>query len=213
MTPSRRAPLTRDAVLSAAIALADAEGLDAVSMRRLAGELGVVPMALYKHVDDKDDLVTGMVDAVIEGYQVPAGSPTEPWQDAFTARVRAARAAVLQHAWLRRAIESRTVRTPAVLGYMEALTSIMLAGGLGADLVHHAMHALGNRIWGFSPELFNGPAPARTTAPQPDPGDYPGILAVSAEAQARRPGLGCDEDAEFDFALRLILDGVSSRVE
>lgn len=234
--PSRtpaRPTLTRDAVLRAAVALADAEGVEAVSMRRVAERLGVVPMALYKHVADKDDLLDGMVDTVIAEFGAGPGSRASgeagasgdtggsgapgaaPWTAAARDRVLAARAAVLRHPWARRAIETRTVRTPAVLGHMEALTQVLLRGGLSPDLTHHAMHALGNRIWGFSPELFPEGAgdPARTsrprTSPAPDPAALPGILAVSADAAARRPGAtGCDEDFEFRFALDLLLDAV-----
>lgn len=212
-----RQPLNRSTVLARAVELADAEGLDALSMRRLAQELDVVPMALYKHVADKDDLVTGMVDLVIESFSVDGPSPRNDsgaWRERFATRVLAARSAVADHPWLRRAIETRTIRTPAVLGHMEALTSILLTEGFDPDLVHHGMHTLGNRIWGFSPEMFNEPAGVtkRTRSPQPDPADYPGILTLAAAAQALRPeATGCDEDAEFTFALDLILDGLNRR--
>lgn len=212
-----REPLNRDRVLRAAVALADAEGLGAVSMRRLAERLGVVPMALYKHVADKEDLFDGLVDAVIGEFAGGAGR-TEPapnvsaWTDALRAAVLAARATLLRHPWARRAIETRSRRTPAVLAHMDRLTGILLAGGLSADLAHHAMHALGNRIWGFSPELFNDPeGVAEPAAPAPlDPANYPAILAVAADATARRPeATGCDEEFEFRFALDLILGGVA----
>lgn len=209
-----RLPLQRASVLAAAVALADVEGADAVSMRRLADALGVVPMALYKHVADKEDLLDGMVDTVIGEFDRPDPAAAErDWPTAVREVVLSARRAVIRHPWLRRALETRTVRTPAVLGHMEVLTGLLLAGGLSPDLAHHAMHALGNRIWGFSPELFNDTghsAPRRPgRAGTPDPADYPGILAVSADARARRPdATGCDEEYEFGFALDLLLDGV-----
>jgi AcrR family transcriptional regulator len=215
MAPRDRQPLSRVKVLDAAVALADLEGADSVSMRRLADELGVVPMALYKHVADKDDLLDGMVDTVIGEFQPSRHSSGEDWRSAVRRTILSARAVILRHPWARRAIETRTVRTPAVLGHMEAVTQMLLRGGLSADLTHHAMHALGNRIWGFSPELFNDPygpsTPARArTSPAPDPGDYPGILAVTADATARRPGAtGCDEEFEFRFALDLLLDALA----
>lgn len=155
-TVSTTPPLTRERAIAAAIATADAEGLDAVSMRRLATRLGVTAMALYKHVANKEDLLAGMVDAVVVGYE----SPVDPrdWRDAVAQRVRAARRALVRHPWMRRAIESRTARTAAVLGHMDAVAGEMLAGGLTPDLVHHAMHALGHRLWGFSPEAFDDDA-------------------------------------------------------
>lgn len=212
-----RTPLDRTAVLRAAVAIADREGLDAVSMRRVARALGVVPMALYKHVGDKEDLLDGMVAVVIDGFAAPV--PAEPptaWKPVVRDAILAARRGLAGHPWARRAIETRSRRTPSVLRHMEALTSAFLRGGFSPDLTHHAMHALGNRIWGFSPELFDeSPAPAATQArtqsrsAAPDPADYPGILSVSADAAARRPGAtSCDEDAEFTFALDLLLDAI-----
>ena len=210
-----RATLSRSAVLAAAVALADEEGADAVSMRRLSETLGVVPMALYKHVANKEDLLDGMVEQVL-GEIAP--TPTDPtttapdacWEAAVRHTVMQARAMLTRHPWARRVIETRQARTPAVLVHMERLTSAMIGGGLAPDLAHHAMHTLGNRIWGFSPELFTGEPTATRGGPALDPADYPGILAVAADARARRPGAqGCDEDAEFAFALDLILDALA----
>lgn len=213
---SRRVGLTRARVVQAAIELADAHGLDAVTMRRVAEGLGVVPMALYKHVGDKEDLVDGMVDAVIEEF--PPTPVTTDWQRAVATVVGGARTVVTAHPWARRALETRTVRTPVVLGYMERISQCFLTAGFTPDQTHHVMHLLGSRIWGFSPELFTAPAagearPVRKSDPRrsaPDPADYPGILAIAAEAHARRPGAtGCDEDFEFGFALEVLLDGIA----
>lgn len=215
MPQRQREPLTRAHLLQAAVALADRDGLGAVSMRRLSETLGVVPMALYKHVADKDDLIDGMVDAVIGEFSSPVPQEDADWKAAIRHAVMSARTAVHRHPWARRAIETRTVRTPAVLGHMETLTQILLRGGLSPDLTHHAMHVLGNRIWGFSPELFNDPdgPPATTrrrTSGTPDPADYPAIMAVTADATERRPGAtGCDEEFEFRFALDLVLEGLA----
>lgn len=212
MSPStRRRPLDRATVITAAMTLADREGLDAVSMRRVAELVGVVPMALYKHVADKEDLLDGMVDAVIGGFPHPEGRVATEWSSAIREIVLGARHELTAHPWARRAIETRTRRTPAVLGHMEAITRILLAADFSPDLTHHVMHALGNRIWGFSPELFpetetEARRPARPEA-RPDPADYPAIMAIAADARGRRPeATGCDEDFEFGFALDLVLD-------
>jgi AcrR family transcriptional regulator len=217
---AKRSPLDRRTVLAAGVALADAEGVEAVSMRRLAHDLGVVPMALYKHVADKEDLLDGMVDVVLEEYTNAPGEPFGPeaapdWRAAARERILAARASLAVHPWLRRAIETRTLRTPIVLAHMENLSRILMAGGLSADQTHHAMHVLGNRIWGFSPELFTEPSadssapPRRSTAPAPDPAHYPAIMAITADAAGRRGGApGCDEDYEFTLGVDLILDAI-----
>lgn len=211
-----RVPLNRDRVLAAAVTLADEIGVEALSMRRLAHALGVVPMALYKHVANKDDLLDGMVDVVIAELTEPPQDAA--WQDAVRHRVLSARRAVQRHAWARRAIESRTRRTPTVLAHMDAVAGGFLAGGCSADLAHHLMHALGNRIWGFSPELFDAPADPEAAAPDAETAAaamaemgrrYPHILAIATAAtddDLGRVGEGCDEDFEFAFALDLLLD-------
>jgi AcrR family transcriptional regulator len=213
----RRAPLSRERVLRAAVAMADEAGIDAVSMRKLAEELGVVPMALYKHVAGKDQLIDGMVDLVIGEFDPP--DPGLDWKSAVRQRVLAARRAVLRHPWARQAIESRTHRTPVVLGYMDSMAGAFLTGGFSADLTHHVMHALGNRIWGFSPELFDEPRDDDAPAPTPEAQEamarefaerFPHILAIATAATAgdlSRVGQGCDEQFEFEFALDLLLDG------
>jgi AcrR family transcriptional regulator len=215
--PERRTPLSTDRVLRAAVELADGVGVDAVSMRRLAQELGVVPMALYRHVAGKDQLLDGMVDVVLG--EIEPADPALDWQAAVRARVLSARRAVLRHPWARQAIESRTHRTPAVLGYMDALAGTFRRGGFSADLTHHVMHALGNRIWGFSPELFDEPPDPDAAPPSVEEQQglaaefgekYPHILEIAVAATAgdlSRVGAGCDEDFEFEFALDLLLDG------
>lgn len=212
----RRERLDRDRVLRAAVALADEDGIDAVSMRRLAQVLGVVPMALYKHVAHKDALLDGMVDAVLA--EIDAPDPGLGWADAVRARILSARAVMLRHPWARRVMESRAAPTPVVLGYMDATIGTFLAGGLSVDLVHHVMHALGSRIFGFTQELYE-------TSPAPEPLDPPAQAAMLAQMAAMFPhvaatatsrphdatsvvGTGCDDRFEFEFGLDLLLGGV-----
>jgi AcrR family transcriptional regulator len=215
---ARRLPLSRERVLRAAVALADEAGIESVSMRRLAQELGVVPMALYKHVANKDELLDGMVDLVIGEFESP--DPGLDWRSAVRQRMLSARRAVLRHhPWARLAIESRTHRSPVVLGYMNAMVGTFRGGGFSADLTHHVMHTLGNRIWGFSPELFDEPQDEDAPAPSPEEQEamgrefaqrYPYILEIAVAAtqgDLSRVGGGCDEQFEFEFALDLLLDG------
>ena len=213
-----RTPLSRDRVLAAAVDLADASGIESVSMRRLADRLGVVPMALYKHVAGKDELLDGMVDAVIAEFEPPG--PGADWKDGVRQRLLSARRAVLRHPWARKAIESRTRRSAAVLGHMDAVAGTFRAGGLSPDLTHHVMHALGNRIWGFSPELFEEPRdedapPLSPEAQQAMAAEFaqrfPHVLEIAVAAtrgDLSGVGQGCDEQFEFEFALDLLLDGV-----
>lgn len=215
---SRREPVSRPRALAAAVELADAEGIDAVSMRRLAERLGVVPMALYKHVANKDDLLGGMVDTIIGEYDPP--TPGLGWPAAVRARILSARTVLLRHPWARGVIETRSSRTLAVLGYLDSVAGMFLGGGLSADLTHHAMHALGHRVWGFSPEAFDDP---RSPTMPPDPAQqremfdrlqqvFPHIAAISlASGGGSMDGIAgsCDEQFEFEFALDLLLDAVA----
>ena len=208
-----RTPLSRDRVLHAAVALADAGGVDALSMRRLAQELGVVPMALYKHVASKDELLDGMVDLLVaEIDPPPAGTG---WKAAIRERVLSARRVWLRHPWASRVVESRTAPTPAVMAYMDSMIGLFRAGGFSIDLTHHAMHAMGSRLLGFSQELFDDTAGA---GPEMDAellrwmaGAYPHITEL-VHAITHDPasvvGPGCDDQLEFEFALDLMLDGL-----
>ena len=91
----RRSPLTRERVLKAAVRLADREGIDAVSMRRLGTELGIEAMSLYTHVQDKDDLLNGMVELVIG--EIPIHHESAGWKASLRATVLGARSVVLRH--------------------------------------------------------------------------------------------------------------------
>jgi AcrR family transcriptional regulator len=208
----RRVPLSRGAVLLAAVALADESGIDSVSMRRLAQVLGVVPMALYKHVANKEQLLDGMVDAVVGEIDPPVRGAD--WRTAVRHRILSARSALLRHPWASQVIESRSVPTPLVLEYMDSMIGMFRDGGFSVDLTHHVMHALGSRMWGFTQEVFD-------TSESVDPqlqadtlrhmaGTYPHIVEVALRASHDEQsvvGPGCDDQFEFEFALDLLLDG------
>lgn len=207
----RREYLNLERVLSSAVALADGIGIEALSMRRLAQELDVVPMALYKHVANKEQLLDGMVETVVREIDGPAEGMG--WRDAVRGRVLSARRVLQRHPWARQVFESRTTRTPAVLDYLDSFTGMFLRGGFSAELTHHVMHALGGRMWGFTQELFDDSA-----TPQPPMSPellraaaerYPNIVAVATvrKHDGSVVGYGCDDQAEFEFALDLMLDG------
>ncbi|HEU4396588.1 MAG TPA: TetR/AcrR family transcriptional regulator C-terminal domain-containing protein [Actinomycetota bacterium] len=208
-----RVPLSKERVLRAAVALADEGGVDSLSMRKLAQELGVVPMALYKHVSNKDELLDGMVDVVVGEIDPPPGGTD--WKTAIRRRVLSARSALLRHPWASRVIESRTNPTPTVMEYMDSMIGIFRAGGFSIDLTHHAMHAMGSRLLGFTQELFDDTA---QVGPQMQAemlralaGRYPHItelvMAITHD-EASVVGQGCDDQFEFEFALDLMLDGL-----
>lgn len=224
---ARRIPLNRERVLRAAVELADAGGIESLSMRRLAQELGVVPMALYKHVANKEELLDGMVDVVIGEIDPPVRD--SDWHGVVRRRILSARQVLLRHRWASQVIESRTSPTPAVLEYLDSMIGAFRAGGLSVDLTHHVMHALGSRLLGFTQELFDdSPSPGAAEADRDADPDaeavpdaeaamlrqmaarYPHIaeLALSAaHDQESAVGRSCDDQFEFEFALDLLLDG------
>ena len=209
----RRARLDRDQVLRAAIVLADESGIEAVSMRQLARRTGVVPMALYKHVAGKEELLDGMVDVVVG--DIPAPAIGTAWKEAARQRILSARHALLRHRWAVQVIESRTAASPVVLDHMDSLIGIFRSGGFSADLTHHVMHALGTRMWGFTREVFPTPAlpadPAERAAVLAGFAErYPHIVEMAAAAShdvASTVGGGCDDQFEFEFTLDVMLDG------
>jgi AcrR family transcriptional regulator len=209
----RRERLTRARVLDAAIDLADRDGIAAVSMRRLAQELGVEAMSLYTHVRGKDDLLDGMADALVARVAAPV--PTDGWLVTLRATVLAARGELLRHPWAAHLIETRAAPGPATIAYMDRIAGILREGGFSTDLAHHALHVLGSRVMGFSQDLFDDKA-------EVDPGEaaafaaqladrYPNVAAI-ALAASHEGGLGgCDDDVEFAFGLDLILEGLEAR--
>ncbi|MFD0361424.1 TetR/AcrR family transcriptional regulator [Nocardia sp. GCM10030253] len=206
---TRRTPLSRARVLRAAVALADDTGIDSLSMRKLAQELGVVPMALYKHIANKEELLSGMVDVVVGEIGPP--EPGVEWKAAVRQRILAARRALLRHPWASRVIESRAAPTPIVLAYMDSMIGMFRAGGFSVDLTHHVMHALGSRMFGFTQELFDAPQGMDPQAPALDEmsARYPHIMEIAGANHDRHTvvGPGCDDQFEFEFALDLLLEG------
>ncbi|MCR6711526.1 MAG: TetR/AcrR family transcriptional regulator [Demequina sp.] len=203
--------LSRSRVIGEAVSLADAVGLDAVSMRALSERLGVVPMALYKHVRNKDELLDEMVDAVVREIAPPPA--TGQWKADARALLVAARATQHRHPWAWDAIETRGGPTPAALDHMEAMIST-LRGGLSAPLTHQVMHALGSRLWGFSQEVFSSPPPSdpesAAAAAAMLAQRWPFVLESAMSARHGPEGIvgpGCDDEAEYLFAVDLILDG------
>ena len=209
-----REPLTKERILGTAVALADEEGVDSLSMRRIAQELGVVPMALYKHVANKDELLDGMIDVVVGEIDPPLEGPD--WRTTMRERILSARRALLRHTWASRVIESRGEPTPTVIGYLDSMMGVFLAGGFSVDLMHHAIHVMGSRLLGFSQELYDD----TSSMPEEEAAQmwtqladaYPNIAKLIPVAIATHDGPvvggGCDDQFEFEFALDLILDGL-----
>ena len=207
---ARRAQLTRQRVVTAAVELADREGIDSISMRRLAQELGVEAMSLYTHVRNKNDLLDGMADAVIS--EIPLSADGAGWKTSLRQTVLAARGVMLRHTWAPRTIETRTAPGPAALGYVNAVMGILREGGFTIAQVHHAVHIFGSRALGFTQTLFDdsGDLDPETAAQlERQLGATHPYVVEMALAVTHDGALGpCDDDAEFAFVLDFILDGL-----
>jgi AcrR family transcriptional regulator len=209
-----RARLTRERILRAAVELADREGLEALSMRKVAQALDVVPMALYRHVASKDEMLDAMVDLVVGEIDPPETGLD--WKRTMRRRILSARRMLLRHPWAARVIESRTDPTPAVIGYFDEMIGLFLAGGFSIELTHHALHAMGSRLLGFTQELFDDTpdpaAEAEAAMYEAMAEAYPNIgrmIRIVVHDDASRVGeRGCDDQFEFEFALDLMLDGL-----
>jgi AcrR family transcriptional regulator len=207
----RRVPLRRDRVLDAALALADAGGLEALTMRRLGEELGVGAMALYRHVRNKDDLVDGLVDMVFTEVGLP---PTGvDWRAAMRKRAISLRDVLLRHRWAIGLMESRTNPGPATLRHHDAVIGSLLAAGFDMAMAAHAYSLLDSYIYGFALTKMSLPfedtadiADVAQTMLEPFPiNAYPNLAAFITE-HAMQPGY--DYADEFEYGLDLILDGL-----
>ena len=207
----RRAPLTRERILEAGVALADRGGLDNLSMRKLGQELGVDAMAIYRHVKGKDDLLDGVAEVVIGEIERPP--PGGDWIQDLRGIVMAARSVMLRHPWAPRVLEERGTAGPQALAHIDAVLATLLAGGFTMETAHHALHVLSSRIFGFHQDLFDDSG----RAPDPETQamvvrslavSYPSLAELAAAA-SHDGGLGaCDDDEEFAFGLDLILGGL-----
>jgi AcrR family transcriptional regulator len=213
-----RVPLSRERVLHAAIGLADAAGIESLSMRKLGQELGVEAMSLYNHVANKEDVLDGMVDIVVGEINDVVGEidvTSVDWKTALRRRILSAREILLLHPWAPGVIESRSNISPLMMRYFDSVIGLFMEAGFSVDLTHHAMHALGSRALGFTQELYEDSQDldANTIAMlQQMAGEYPNITAmVSQITHNFETTLGwCDDQEEFEFALDLLLDGLES---
>jgi AcrR family transcriptional regulator len=206
-----RIRLGRERVLRAAISQADDGGLDALSMRKLADALEFAPMALYRHVANKDDLIDGMVDVVFSEVELPAPGPD--WRTAMRRRAISLRDALLRHRWAIGLMESRANPGAASLRHHDAVIGSLRAGGFDMAMAAHAYSLLDSYIYGFALTKMNLPfdsgaevAEVAETMLEPFPMDaYPNLVAFISE-HAMQPGY--DYGDEFEYGLDVILDGL-----
>jgi AcrR family transcriptional regulator len=205
-----RKPLSSARVLQAAVALADEAGLEAFSMRGLAQELGVVPMALYKHVANKEQLLDGMVDIVFNEIELPSGDLD--WRSAMRRRATSTREALKRHSWAIGMMESRHPG-PANLRNHNAVMGCLRKAGFSFKMAIHAYSVQDAYIYGFALQerdtAFETPDSAGKAARDRAetigaPENYPYLLEIAMKL----PKSGYDNAVEFAWGLDLILGGL-----
>jgi len=198
-------------VLHAALALADAGGIESLTMRKLGQELGVEAMSLYNHVANKDDIVDGIVEIVLGEIEEPSGAAD--WKTEIRRTAISSHDTFLRHRWACSLMMHRPSAGAARMRWMEAVLRTLREAGFSADMTHHAYHALDSHITGFT--LWQVNMPFETKAELVDmaesflrqiPADeYPYIIE---HAEQHIAPSSPDGATEFEFGLDLILDGL-----
>lgn len=208
--PTSRPPLNRDRVLAAAVEIADERGVGAVTMRELASKLGVEAMSLYNHVANKDDILDGMVDFVIDQFDLP--SDADHWREAMRRRAVSAREAFGRHRWAPMLLDSRESSGPARLRYLDWVLGTLMEAGFSVDGAARAFSLLDSYIYGFGIQQFNFSADSDASPEEMaeaflavvPPENYPHLHRMASRAMQ----VGYDAEADFDFGLEIILDGL-----
>ncbi len=208
--------LSRDRVLEAAVEFADRHGLDALSMRKLADELGAGAMSLYHYVPNKLDLIDGMVDVVFGEIEPP--SLELDWKTAMRRRAVSTREALNRHRWAVGHMEGRTTHGPANLRLHDAVLGCLRAAGFSLEMTVHAYSVQDAYIYGFAlqetdmasetPEDFAAEAQRQMHTYEAMLADFPNLVEVVGGHVAKA---GYDYEAEFLFGLDLILDALDER--
>jgi AcrR family transcriptional regulator len=209
-----RLSLSRGRILQAAVSLADQSGIEALTMRRLGKELGFEAMALYNYVRNKDDLLAGALDRVLDECEQPALDV--PWEEAVRRSAVSVNLALRRHPWACTLLMRSSGMRPARLALMDSLLGRLRGAGFPAESTYDAYHVLDGHIFGFSlwqishsysPEEYAGMAASfgQVITPQ----DYPHLHEHATQHLSDEAP---DEADSFGVGLDLILDGLSRTV-
>jgi AcrR family transcriptional regulator len=212
---SKRAPLSREVVLDAAIAVADGQGDGSLTIRSVAQQLGVQPMALYYHFANKRDIVDAMLDRVFGEIDLP--QLDGDWRAEMARRAQSARAVLRRHPWAIPLLQSGTAPGPATLRHHDALIGTLRQAGFSVRLTAHAYALIDSYVYGFALSEtalpINGPGTVAEVAEEmvrQHPLDgYPHLAEFSRE-HIMAPDY--DFGSEFQFGLDVILDGLATQL-
>jgi AcrR family transcriptional regulator len=210
---AKRSRLDRERILRGAMDVADRGGIAALTIRSLADELRVKPMSVYHYVQNKDEILDGIVDIVFGEIELPTVGGD--WRVELTKRARSAREVLRRHPWAIPLLESRTSPGPATLRHHDAVLGVLRAGGFSASGTAHAYALLDAFVYGHALQEaslpFEGPEGATEVAPQVVQamslaGEFP-HLAEMMTSFYLRPGY--DFADEFEVGLDAVLDVLS----
>jgi AcrR family transcriptional regulator len=212
--------LSRQRVLEAAVERADRSGLDSLTMRALAQDLGVEAMSLYHHLPGKAGLLDGLVESLMSEVDAATAQVTagDDWREGVRGRCLAARDVMVRHPWGPGLMASRTEIPQTVFAHFEAVLAAMVGAGFSYHLGHRALHALGSMVLGFVQELFapaadgDGDQSEEELAAMAHALPHITAMVASEFHAADEDMLGwCDSRAEFEFTLDLLLDGLEAQ--
>jgi AcrR family transcriptional regulator len=205
MSTAPRIPLSKERVLRAAIAFADEHGIEALSMRKLAKELGVEAMSLYKHVANKDEILAGVLDLVASEIELPEGPD---WRTALRRNAISTRDVFVRHRWAGRLWMSQQSGGPERLRLANWMLKTLREAGFSGDLIYHAFHILEAHILGFTVMQLSFPYKGEELAGMTESflarigDDYPDL--VEHVRGHLEPPQG---EGGFELGLDLLLDG------
>jgi AcrR family transcriptional regulator len=210
-----RGRLNRERVLTAAVAVADAGGVAALTIRSLADKLGVKPMSVYHYVANKDEILDAIVDIVFSEIELPRIGGD--WQEEMRRRGVSARAVLRRHPWAIALLQSRTSPGPATLRHHDAFIGTLREAGFSVTMTAHALAVIDSYVYGFALSEaalpIHGPETVAETAEsmmrQYATENYPHLTGFATE-HVMRPGY--DFGAEFQFGLDLVLDGLARKL-
>jgi AcrR family transcriptional regulator len=202
-------PLSRERILHTAIRLADEGGIESLSMRKLAEELGFKAMSLYNHVANKDDMLDGIVDIVVSEIEVPDFGID--WKIAMRRRATSAHEVLLRHPWAAMALMSRLNVGSAMLRYVDATLGCLYEAGFSLKMADQAWNAIDSHIYGFTLQELNFPIDATDYSAAAEQGlalipadQYPYFNRLTHYVMESR----YDGIHDFEFGLELILSGL-----
>jgi AcrR family transcriptional regulator len=209
----KRAPLDRERVLRAALAIADADGLEALSMRRLGRALGVEAMSLYNHVSNKDEILAGLVDLIVGDIEFPEGAGD--WKDAMRRRAVSMHRTFVRHPWALGLLESRRTAGPAAMRYFNSVLGVLRRAGFPPAAALCAFSILDSYAYGFVIQEKNLPTGSDAEAQEVTKDllrelpvdEFPHLTEIIVGVVLKS---GFDIDKEFETGLDLILGALES---